>query len=145
MKIKAKDLKIGAIYQVRSRRKGSFRVRVDAVHGEWIEGTITEGQASAITDGNERETGESVTLRDCLTDFFEVPSAIRGANIPRTGNHDAGAIARCSYCGRYSDNPKALQYDPRSESPKDLRCDCGKTHGWCGSFKRPTAESVWSA
>jgi len=70
---------------------------------------------------------------------------IRGANIPRTGQHDAGAIARCSYCGRYSDDPRALQYDPRSESPHDLRCDCGKTHGWCGSFQHPTAESIWSA
>ena len=69
---------------------------------------------------------------------------IRGCAIQKTGHHDAGAIARCSYCGRYSDDPKALQYDPRSESPNDLRCDCGKTHGWCGSFKRPTETSLWS-
>ena len=69
---------------------------------------------------------------------------IRGANIPKTGHHDAGAIARCSYCGRYSDDPRALQYDPRATSAKDLRCDCGKTHGWCGSFKPPTAGSIWS-
>lgn len=69
---------------------------------------------------------------------------MRGEHIPATNHHDAGAIARCSYCGRYSDNPKALQYDPRRQSALDLKCDCGKTHGWCGSFKKPTTESVWS-
>jgi hypothetical protein len=69
---------------------------------------------------------------------------IRGANIPKTGHHDAGAIARCSYCGRYSDDPRALQYHPLATSAKDLRCDCGKTHGWCGSFKPPHAGSIWS-
>lgn len=28
---------------------------------------------------------------------------IRGAEIPSTGHHDAGAFARCSYCGREGD------------------------------------------
>lgn len=73
------------------------------------------------------------------------PAPIRGADIQATGAHDAGAIARCSYCGRYSDDPKALQYDSYSFSKHDLKCECGKTHGWCGSFKTPTADSIWSA
>ena len=98
--------------------------------------------------------GEPGITRQCLTcegegvilvsGGNEAAKPIRGSDIPKTGHHDAGAIARCSYCGRYSDNPKALQYDPRATSAKDLRCDCGKTHGWSGSFKRPTAGSIWS-
>ena len=73
------------------------------------------------------------------------PVALRGDEIAKTGHHDAGAIAQCSYCRRYSDNPKALDYNPRGpDLATDVRCDCGKTRGWCGSFKKPTAESVWS-
>lgn len=59
-------------------------------------------------------------------------------DIPATHSHDAGAIARCSYCGRYSDRPLALS------RTKHLVCDCGKTHGWSGSFKRPDENSIWS-
>lgn len=62
---------------------------------------------------------------------------MRGSHIKRTDFHGAGAYARCSYCGRYSDNPNSLNKD-------NLRCDCGKLRGWSGSFKPPTAESVWS-
>ena len=79
----------------------------------------------------------------CVLDDEAMP--FRGSHITKTGHHDAGAVARCSYCRRYSDNNKALQYDPYHESPKDLKCDCGKTHGWCGSFERPTSESIWSS
>ena len=63
---------------------------------------------------------------------------IRGTGIQATMHHDAGAYARCDYCGRYSDNPKSLSRD-------NWPCDCGRLHGWCGSFKKPTAESQWSA
>jgi hypothetical protein len=71
---------------------------------------------------------------------------LRGSHIEATGHHDVGAYAKCSYCGRYSDNPRALQYDPRGpELETDVRCDCGKTRGWCGSFSPPTADSLWSA
>lgn len=74
-------------------------------------------------------------LKMLATELF--PS-IRGADIPATMRHDAGAYARCDYCGRYSDNPKSLSSDA-------WPCDCGKLHGWSGSFKKPTAESQWSA
>lgn len=57
--------------------------------------------------------------------------------IPRTMRHDEGAIARCSYCGRYS-------LDPATLSDRQPVCDCGKQHGWCGSFVRPDADSRWS-
>lgn len=63
--------------------------------------------------------------------------SIRGAQIPATWHHDGGAYARCSYCLRYSD-------DPRSLSKSSFPCECGKTHGWCGSFKPPAADSSWS-
>lgn len=62
---------------------------------------------------------------------------IRGAEIQKTLHHDAGAFARCSYCGRYSDKQAALFKD-------DYPCDCGKPRGWSGSFKAPTADSIWS-
>lgn len=63
--------------------------------------------------------------------------APRGSQIKATWTHDAGAYARCSWCGRYSDNPKSLLRD-------EFPCDCGKLHGWSGSFKKPTATAVWS-
>lgn len=56
--------------------------------------------------------------------------------IPATLQHDAGAIARCSYCGRYTTRNAVL-------SRPYIKCDCGKTHGWCGSFKKPDAKSRW--
>lgn len=62
---------------------------------------------------------------------------IRGAEILKTGYHDAGAYARCSYCNRYSDKPAALYKD-------NYPCDCEKLHGWSGSFKKPTADAIWS-
>lgn len=62
---------------------------------------------------------------------------VRGSNIKATWHHDAGAYARCSYCGRYSDNQKALTKD-------EWPCACGKLHGWSGSFVQPTAASQWS-
>ena len=61
----------------------------------------------------------------------------RGQDIPATPEHDAGAIARCSYCGRYTDDKAVLRINW-------TQCSCGKTHGWCGSFKPPTEASEWS-
>jgi hypothetical protein len=63
---------------------------------------------------------------------------MRGQDIPATLEHDAGAIARCSYCGRYTDDKSVLRINW-------TQCSCGKTHGWCGSFRPPTEESKWSA
>ena len=62
---------------------------------------------------------------------------MRGETISETMYHDAGAMVQCSFCGRYSDNYKALVRD-------DYVCDCGETKGWSGSFKRPTEQSLWS-
>ena len=57
--------------------------------------------------------------------------------IPATLRHGEGAIARCFYCGRYSLDPKTLT----NRQPK---CDCGKQHGWSGSFVKPDGDSKWS-
>lgn len=62
---------------------------------------------------------------------------MRGDHIKATLQHDAGAYARCSYCGRYSD-------DPRSLGDRRFQCACGEFYGWSGSFVTPTAESAWS-
>lgn len=68
---------------------------------------------------------------------FETPPALRGAKIPATMRHDAGAYARCHYCRRYSDDPKALGDRP-------FACDCGNSGGWSGSSESPNSESQWS-
>jgi len=63
---------------------------------------------------------------------------MRGENIRKALSHDAGAYARCSYCGKYSDNPESLLYR------EAIKCDCGKTGGWTGSFVKPDEKSEWS-
>jgi len=63
--------------------------------------------------------------------------ALRGSHIKETWRHGAGAYARCSYCGRYSDDPRSLQHK--------LNCECGKgKKGWCGSCVTPDENSKWS-
>lgn len=57
--------------------------------------------------------------------------------IAATHRHDEGAIARCSYCGRYS-------LDPATLSDRQPACECGRQHGWSGSFKKPEPDSRWS-
>jgi hypothetical protein len=63
------------------------------------------------------------------------PGPLNG--IPATMRHDEGAISQCFYCGRYSLDPKTL-------SDRQPVCECGKQHGWSGSFKRPGADAKWS-
>jgi hypothetical protein len=57
--------------------------------------------------------------------------------IPATLTHGEGAIARCSYCGRYSLDKKTL-------SDRQPVCDCGKSHGWSGSFEKPRSDAKWA-
>jgi hypothetical protein len=72
-----------------------------------------------------------------FSENFERVETVRGSHIKRTMRHDAGAFARCHYCGRYSDKIEALNKD-------EWPCECGKRHGWSGSFVAPTVESKWS-
>jgi hypothetical protein len=62
---------------------------------------------------------------------------MRGEEIKETLSHGAGAYARCSFCGRYSDHPSSL-------SKYGWPCDCGNSGGWSGSFVKPTKDSTWS-
>jgi hypothetical protein len=79
--------------------------------------------------------------RDCrhgLADSQqEQADKLRGSHIKSNWFHDAGAYARCSYCGRYSDSPKSLDKG-------EHLCECGKLHGWTGSFAAPNKDSQWS-
>lgn len=62
---------------------------------------------------------------------------LRGSDIKETWTHGKGAYARCSYCGRYSDDPRSLQHR--------MNCECGNGNkGWCGSFVAPDENSKWS-
>jgi hypothetical protein len=65
---------IGAVYDVRHSRKGSFRARVEAVRGEWIDLTVVEGTARAIMSYNVAYEGDHVTVRDSHTYLTKVPS-----------------------------------------------------------------------
>jgi len=65
----------------------------------------------------------------------EASKGIRGDDIPASHRHDAGAYGRCSFCGRYSDNPQCLSLD--------FRCDCGKKNHFSGSFVSPDKNSLW--
>ena len=78
-------------------------------------------------------------IKAFLSRIFSTQDAVRGAHIEASGIHDAGAYARCSYCGRYSDNVASL-----NKWTFLLVCDCGRAHGWCGSFKKPNKYSEWS-
>ena len=77
-----------------------------------------------------------VITADTLEILNEIESAI-GACTPATPQHDAGAVARCSFCGRYSADCRAIGIKP-------FLCDCGKPGGWSGSFVRPTEDARWS-
>jgi hypothetical protein len=70
MKIEA-----GKTYDVNHSRKGKFKLKVTAVNGEWVEGTIVTGKAKMISrSNNDVEAGESLTVRDSLATWTEVQS-----------------------------------------------------------------------
>ncbi|WP_186019693.1 hypothetical protein [Burkholderia gladioli] len=90
-------------------------------------------------------------VRSCaqhLTSFIGKDDAERAAVSPATADaplngiaatmfHGEGAIARCSYCGRYSIDRQTLG----DRAPK---CECGEKHGWSGSFEKPGPDAKWS-
>lgn len=133
---------LSAIEYNEKRNQTAESVWLKRVHAGLGELALMSYCSSAVTESQLSTTEDTENATD------ETPEAasngIRGSNIPRTGHHDAGAFARCSYCGRYSDDPRSLEYNSRDPKESDLRCYCGKQRGWCGSFKSPTADSVWS-
>lgn len=65
-------LEVGKEYEVRHSRKGTFRMRIDSVSGEWASGEITHGTANAMMNHNVKDKGESITVRDVLCYFIPV-------------------------------------------------------------------------
>jgi hypothetical protein len=66
------ELRIGATYRVNSSRKGIFTGVLKRVDDTWADVLITDGKAQAMLDYNEREAGETVTVRRSFCTFTEV-------------------------------------------------------------------------
>ncbi len=58
---------VGKEYEVRHSRKGTFRIRVKAIRGEWMDGEVTDGVAKAVMRYNVAEEGDPITIRDTLS------------------------------------------------------------------------------
>lgn len=69
------DLTIGKTYKVNSSRKGVFTGVVTQFCDTWATLLITQGKAKAMLDYNEREQGETVTVRRSFCTFTEVEGA----------------------------------------------------------------------
>ena len=65
----------GGTYAVNHSLIGKFNMFVNRVAGEWVEGVIVSGKAKALLEYNERETGEEITVRQCLSTFTLVNRA----------------------------------------------------------------------
>ena len=65
-------LVVGGEYEVRHSRKGTFRIKITALRGEWIDGIISDGTAGAMMSYNVRGEGEEITIRDCHSYFIPV-------------------------------------------------------------------------
>lgn len=62
---------VGKTYCITHSRKGKFTGRVMGVSGEWATVQITDGKAGAVLHCNERNTGETVTVRIGFCSFAE--------------------------------------------------------------------------
>lgn len=76
----------------------------------------------------------SPEIIETLTNFDRVI----GAALPKSPLHDPGAHAQCSFCGRYTVEPRSLV------GFSVVACDCGEFDGWSGSFKPPEDGDQWS-
>lgn len=67
-------IEVGKTYQVDHRRKGRFTLRVDKVDdlGQWVEGTVVEGEAQ-MRGGPNATPGQTVVINKDLAQFTEVP------------------------------------------------------------------------
>jgi hypothetical protein len=110
------------------------RVRYEADRVRYLIGELAERPFILDYDAD-KHSGYAADVSSAAAKDADLPEPLNG--IPATHRHDEGAIARCSYCGRYS-------LDPRTLSDQQPVCDCGEQHGWCGSFKRPGPDSLWS-
>ena len=69
------DIKVGQIYRVTSSRKGTFVGILTRFDATWADVLITSGKAKAMLDYNERDAGESVTVRRSFCTFTPVEAA----------------------------------------------------------------------
>jgi hypothetical protein len=58
---------IGKFYELRHSRKGTFKVQVNEVSGEWATCTIVEGVARAAMSYNVKYEGDELQVRDTLS------------------------------------------------------------------------------
>ena len=122
------------------------KCRVKLAKHEWVSVEDTVANLLCyLVDRYENQPLSEIKLQEIGTQFLKNKHYNKPLSLPQedkkgvkaTPFHDAGAYGRCSYCGRYSNDPNTLSKD-------GFPCDCGKTRGWCGSFKSPTSESKWS-
>lgn len=64
-------LTVGTTYKVNSSRKGIFVGTLTHADETWATILITSGKAKAMMDYNEREQGETVTVRRSFCTFTE--------------------------------------------------------------------------
>lgn len=62
-------IEVGKTYLINSARKGKFTGIVTRVDDTWADVLIIKGKAEAMLDYNEREQGETVTVRRSLCAF----------------------------------------------------------------------------
>ncbi len=65
-------LKVGKSYKVNHSRKGKFILKVTHLTDTWATGVVAAGKAEANLPHNEREQGESVTLRIAFCKFEDI-------------------------------------------------------------------------
>lgn len=67
-------VQVGKTYDVNHSRKGRFRLKVLGINGEWITGQMVSGKTKTLLPENSAEAGETVTVREQLATFTEVPA-----------------------------------------------------------------------
>ena len=65
---------VGKTYHISSRRKGEFTGIVTRLDDTWADILVVSGRARAMLPYNEREAGETVTVRLSFSTFTEVPA-----------------------------------------------------------------------
>ena len=63
---------VGKLYELRHSRKGTLKVQVVSINGEWAVCTIIEGYARAAMSYNMKYEGEEVSVRDTLSYWIPI-------------------------------------------------------------------------
>ena len=95
------------------------------------------GQSRGYLRGTLRHISQE-HLGASLCELLHLVDRAIGIAAPSSTIHDRGAFARCSFCGRYTSDARALSMHLH------VTCDCGSDSGWSGSFVYPDDEARWS-